>query len=715
MAPGRTRASTVIVQTRPVLSEHRLLLSPARILEPRLKDHPPPPFAGTVLARDARPEKSPQSTSVEVSSWPGSESLHIRYRGLGTGSKNNEPYTMFESPARSWQGGSFRVEVTPEPNACGVTYAYSAPGSPKRHWSPPRQDSAYYSVKDREDVAEINYEVQARQLRARERVQILRMRVTKTRRIKRERKALLRQLRARVTHALDKLTRKINELVALQRLENLQAELSPYYDELRAAQDELGPAEDLYDHLEGRLDEEELDLEEEEDHFYRHFNVLSLDVPDSQLDEELSPLVKPYHPPEGEFQEISLENEKVADYLRKIEEAERLKEGLDDLETDYYRLSVDANFRKRHGIPLSAEHIEFLKSYPEEYKEGLDNLHAVEDALLDLRDECIEQGLFSESEHIYEPRDALYEEVMESVDEARERSSLRVAADHHQESEINFGDKRDYVNKWLLEWVPDSTLDTMMLRAWIYFEYPAHKSADLEGDKWADMAIGNWDNDSAGKFANEFFNASKLDAITGDTADTGNLGAFSTTRSAIYGSLDVDLEDEGRSSPNVQTENGSFTMEKRTLELMSTEENYQQTASMETTPRSLLEKHPAIFAPHPVTKASSLHAFDIHHETPYQTLPISTEPLRRARSAMPGHVSQHPLTINVKTSSLETDLSTLRYGTSSTAELSTPLDNIAQSANGFDKHDHERANNLYSHGNASVLSDLFIPISDVLV
>lgn len=710
MAPSRTRANTAI-QIRPALSDARLLLSPAKNPEPSDRDFLSPPLASirnhTALARDLRPPDTPSFSSVQVPLLPASDNLHARARSYEDDSKNNEPHKMFESPARSWSG-SIQFQAASEIKSREVTYAASAPGSPFFGKKPPRSDSAYYSMRGRDDVSEVDSEVQVRQMRARERVQILRTRVLRTRRVRRERKDQLRHLRDNARDALDKLTRKINELVALGRLDNLQSELSPYYDALRTAQDELGPAEDAFDNLEHRLDEEEQDLEEEEDHFYRHNNVLSLDVPDSKLDEELSPLVKPYHPPETEIPELSLENEKVRDYLAKVEEAERLKEELDDLENDYYQLTVGANFRKKHGIALSTETAEFLKAYPDEYKECLSNLHTVEDALLDLRDECIDQGLFTEFEHVYEPRDALYEEVMEYVDEARDRSPLRVAADHHRENETNFGDKRDYVNEWLLEWVAESTVDTMMLQAWIYFEYPKNKNQDLEEEKWTELAIDNWDKDGAGKMANQFYNASKLDAIEGDT---GNL--MSTTRSGtrdFYGSLEVDAE-EARSFEDVQSDNGSLTTQTRNIKLTPTKQTYQQTPSTETTPKSIQVKPHTLFVPHLVAKASSVNGIDLAPDHSSRTLYQSIEPLRRTKSEVPEQRTQEP---QPKVTSSETDLSTLRYDASSTADASTPLDSNHQSFDTFQQDEHEPMNGHYHHSNASILSDLLIPLSDVL-
>jgi hypothetical protein len=55
--------------------------------------------------------------------------------------------------------------------------------------------------------------------------------------------------------------------------------------------------------------------------------------------------------------------------------------------------------------------------YPKAYKELTEKLQRVEDELYELRDHCIDQGLFSASEHTYKPRDSLVEEIYESVND----------------------------------------------------------------------------------------------------------------------------------------------------------------------------------------------------------------------------------------------------------------------------------------------------------
>jgi hypothetical protein len=390
--------------------------------------------------------------------------------------------------------------------------------------------------------SEVDFDVQVRQIRARERIVILRRRVIRTRRLMKNKRSKLRQLREIAQDALDKLMRKLNESEAFG---SMQEDLRSLYQNLHEAQDTLGPAEYAYGMLESQLDDEEQDLEEEEDYFYRHHDVTSFSIADSRLDDDISPLVKPYAAPETELQRLDLnsENNMTRGYLDKLSEAGRLKDDLDILEEKYFQRSTDASFRKRHEIALSTETAIFLTEYPKLRSDILETLRAVEDDIFDLRSKCLDQDLFTESEFVYERRDALYEDVMDSVYDARDRSPLRIAAheNKYDERETNFGDKREYVNNWLLQWIQDSAFESLVLKTWIYFEYPERPEKDkiLEGDKWSDLAVENWDRDSAGKEANKNTSANRLDAIAGET---GRLNATTTGISGFpdsLGSLDV--------------------------------------------------------------------------------------------------------------------------------------------------------------------------------
>jgi hypothetical protein len=438
-------------------------------------------------------------------------------------------------------------------------------------------------------------------MRQRERVVILRNRVFRTRQLKRKRRDELRQLRENVRDTLDKLTRKINEFGTFGEA---QKDITLYTEKFRAAQDELGPAEDEFEYLENRLDDEEEDLEQEEEHFYRHNNVFAISVPNSRLDDALSPLVRPYRPADTELQPLNLEQDLVQEYLGKVEEATRLKEELEDLENDYLRLLGEAAFRKRHGIALSEEAATFLADYPQTYVDILENVHEVEDTLFSLRDDCLDKGLFTDSEHVYEPYDALSEDVRQSVDEAQDRSPLRAATRHLKRAKhTNISDeKRNFVNTWLLEWVQDSPLEVWRLKTFIFLAYPEspEKFEVFEDDKWSELALQNWDTDSAGAMTSKFDNASRLDAIAGET---GRLGATTTGRSGLSDSLhslDVAFDELGmEEGMEIAIEAGDYKLLSPGIEITPRRSNDRSIPSIKlpTSQTWPLMQHPEFVAP----------------------------------------------------------------------------------------------------------------------
>ena len=466
----------------------------------------------------------------------------------------NDNVTMFGVTAKSIEEKSLPPsKISGEPTLIIENPPHSK--NPSNGHAREEKASAYSTLQWIEDSSsEVDFDRQARNIRARERVEILRRRVIRTRHLTYESRQTLRESRERYRDACARLMGAIDQIMARDDVRNLKT-LEPYYKEIRAAQDEMGPAEDAYDRLENRLDDEEQDLEQEEDHFNRRYNVTVPLPPESKLDDVLSPLLKPYQTPETEIQNLDLENELVQEYLEKVAEAEHLKEELDDLESDFNRLSEDAVFRKRHNIGLSTETAEFLAEYEKIYKNTVDTLRATEDALFDLRNRCVNGHLFNESEYVYESRDALTEEVMDSVMEARERSPLYTAAqgNEYHERETNFKDKRDYVNHWMLEWMQGSPLEAFQLRAWIYFENPETRKDPLDYE-WSELAILWWDNDDAGQAANENedYKRSRIAASFGDTRRLGGTRSgrshslsFDNSLKSLHVSLeDIHLADE---------------------------------------------------------------------------------------------------------------------------------------------------------------------------
>ncbi|KAK0118623.1 hypothetical protein ONS95_007507 [Cadophora gregata] len=514
---------------------------------------------------------------------PLSESYLCRQEFRNENRESHEHYSMeAETPAMiESPGGSLREHSdrnsTPRTRSRGVTYT-SSTSSPGFHHDPFQQDSAHVSTggPQDQDSSDDDSDTREQQLRARERVVILRRRVLKTRQIRRKSRDSLGQLRERTRSALDKLTQKINELAALNRL---QEGIGLYYEEFCAAQDELGPAEHEYESLENRLENEEQDLEEEEEQYYelyRYKKYFEASHQGSRVERAVSSSTKLDDKPNNTNQILIINSNLLQEYFSKIDEALALRRELQNLEDDYYRVSEDANLRRRNGFPLFATMSSFLADYPTSRAEILDSLYQAEENIFDLRDECIKQGVFSRDEHRYEPRDALRDELLDAVDEALERSPLRVAAQHvkhPEEIKQEISNKRDYVNKWLLEWVQESTVDMMMLRTFIYIKCPGisetpHKTlVEMGDDKWTEYSLKNWYTDEAGNLADHFYNASRFDAIAGDT-NVLNIGStrWSQSSDSLRSSLHVapnydpsiDLDFMESDPASVATQSGGF-------------------------------------------------------------------------------------------------------------------------------------------------------------
>lgn len=495
-------------------------------------------------AREGHPFSSARSSDEASPSTPLSHG-----NGQGQFILEDESDRMLSSPAGSSHENT-NHNRTPPSRHVDARRSPTLIRSLSNPTPPYRQDSAYESVMGHQNEdSVVDMDVQARNIRARERVEIFRGRTLRTRRILNERRQEVQTLRDKLRDATAKLMREIDELIVRDKVENLQS-LAPYFEATRTAQDELGPVEDAYDGLEIRLIGEEEELEQEEMHFYTHNNITLSQLPDSKLDAQLTPLVQPYQPEDVEFQNLDLENELVKQYLGKVNEANHLKEEIDDLENEQYSLTKELAFRTRYNLHLSEEKAAFMFEYPNIHKALVENVQRVEDDLYDLRDLCIAQGLFTASEHGYKPRNALVDEIYEALDYALDRYPLRTAADHaasDKPSTPNLKDKRDYVNKWMLEQLQDSPVETLRLRSFIIVEYEK-AGKKLGGEEWPTLVLGWWDKDDADEEAQTESVLSTMDALRGGT-----------NSKASEGSLEVDLGDGQRIELEIMgSETGSY-------------------------------------------------------------------------------------------------------------------------------------------------------------
>ncbi|KAG9230902.1 hypothetical protein BJ875DRAFT_138037 [Amylocarpus encephaloides] len=383
-----------------------------------------------------------------------------------------------------------------------------------------RQDSSYYSIQGEDDYADPGPATKKhrRISRSGNKAAILHGRVVRTRRMLRDRRGKLHELREKFRDVTDKLTRKVNEMVAYDCIRD---ELAPYHEQLREAQDALGVAEAEYDVMETTLEQEERELDMEELHFHDPEDMLSPSITDSDSDTHLSPLLRPDVPRETSSPTSSLEDDAIQGYLDKRSEAYYLKEDLDDLEEDYYQFSTDASLLDRLDRAPSAETASFFKDYRARHAELVLELQKAEAEMFRLRAHCIKDGLFHEEEYTYKPRDVLLEDVMDSIYYSEDRSPLRLAGLRvsDQDRRLDHEDKRETINIWLLTWIQDSPFECSRLREWVYSEYlDCRGSAEgLTDDTWADLALQHWDRDAAGAHTDDFYSASMLDVIAGPT------------------------------------------------------------------------------------------------------------------------------------------------------------------------------------------------------
>jgi hypothetical protein len=466
-----------------------------------------------------------------------------------------EPRTPEANTTRSPYISSPNGSATPRTAHQPTTSVRPLPRSPIGTKTPPRQDSSYFSNPEHSDddssMAAPNSGV--RKTRRRHEISLLRGRVLRTRRKVRDRRAKLTLLRENFRNAVDILMRRVNETVAFN---SVREQLGPDHDKLRDAQDALGLAESEYDDLERKLEQEERQLDNEEYYFY-DAAAPSSPSSSSEVGDNIIPFLGHENARETESPSPNLEYDAVQEYLRKMTEAHYAREDLDALEEDYFRFSSDMSFRDRHDVWFSDEAKSFLADYPKRRVEIEQSLQKTEAELVLLRAECLSNGLFAEDEHVYQPHDALIEDVMDSIYDAEERSPLRLASikfsnhgetfegdDRKEHDLVNYEDKRTFVNHWLLEWIQDSTYECSLLKSWIYSTCLDQLGTDkgLENNHWSELALKYWDNDAAGAHAEAFNSASMLDVIPGETRRV-NASIGITDFSGSWRSSDIDLDD----------------------------------------------------------------------------------------------------------------------------------------------------------------------------
>ncbi|KAG9243875.1 hypothetical protein BJ878DRAFT_98878 [Calycina marina] len=434
-------------------------------------------------------------------------------------------------------------------------------GSPGRD-VPPRHDSAYYSVNCRQlKNTEPQPDIQAQQVRAQQRIRILRQKVFRSRYFLKEVRSKVHTLRQDVIVAAANLTRKVGESLATGDMGALQV-IEPSYQRLQKAHDALGSEEVEHDHREAKFEDAEYDLEEEEENLIRLEHLYSsapIEAPSvgmstSVVDEELPAVADAYQPSESksesDLSEISNQGRLKVDYFAKAEEAEELNGELLQLEDDFYRTTRAVEYRTQNRMDNPDDAVDFIRTYPDVYDEVVKKVKETEDELFDLRASCLEQKLFDSSQYPYTSPNALSDDILDVMENIRSRSPFRtVAADRDEpDRHVDFGDKRAYINSWLLVTLMNSAHEIMLLRAQVYNEF-------LSDSAWARYVFDHWNGDGGGEHTDACRDLSRMDVFHGDPWNielsfaTRLNGSWSIT-SRFGSTLEIDsrMADEDESS-----------------------------------------------------------------------------------------------------------------------------------------------------------------------
>ncbi|RDW65531.1 hypothetical protein BP5796_10223 [Coleophoma crateriformis] len=365
-----------------------------------------------------------------------------------------------------------------------------------------KQDSSYGASE-----SEVNVDLQASNIKARHRVEILRGNVNQTRLALPDERMKLQQLRQNLANASFDFTNAAEALMSSAHPaepDNLRL----YHEALRVAHDDLATAENNMGELEMKLFYEEHSLEQEEMKFYTRNNISLAQPPDAISYQPLSPHDSDCTPSVASdlSDGSTLQPEPVQQYLSKLGRANYLKDKLEFLDDREENVLTELRFRQRYGLHLTEMDSAWLANLPEKRQRTLQKLHRVEIELYDLQDQCVDQGLFREDEYRYEPRGALFYELMDVINEVLEYKPVYTAVQHSpamKTHEADLGNIQDCVNTWLLEIVEESTIENWRLRSEIESWYP--DVSVLKGDDWADLAVSYWDHDGAGKDANTLY------------------------------------------------------------------------------------------------------------------------------------------------------------------------------------------------------------------
>lgn len=359
----------------------------------------------------------------------------------------------------------------------------------------------------------------AKPTKARSDIDILRGRVTRSRLELRELRVQLRQhhvhIREMQTLFWRCLQKQWNE-----NGEPNQPTLQKLYDEILTALDEIGPEEESYNEKEDDLDLLEYKLGKMEDRFY------ALDAPseDSSTVEFASATsnassprswnTTPNYAKDGDFLSHR--------YRSRVGDANIMKERLLELTTERAQyLDTEAN-RRAMDLPLYQPNVDFLATFEEVYTTHLEELHRIEEEVVDLKAK-MNKTYPDSKEGLPVQADALiphlpYSQVTyQSSKPSRcsQSSTNRQSGGGIIRVPVDASSVRQRINRWILDGLMSSALERARHQAILH-------NRNIDNTQWRSLVFEYWKSDRASSSrSSAASNSVRHRALTSEGGDGG--------------------------------------------------------------------------------------------------------------------------------------------------------------------------------------------------
>ena len=338
----------------------------------------------------------------------------------------------------------------------------------------------------------------SRVLKLRERVKNLRLQIQEQRAVVQSK----RETKADVDEQYIKMIRKRHvryespaengsELTALEEL----------WRKCQAARDAYGPAEDSLNIMEDRLETEEAKLSQAEEQFYVQLSLPRYSpAPESPNGTYDDPSDQGSVDSEPEYEPL------YEEYLRRLGNQDLLLESYGGLINEKNRLEAEQLRRRRVGLDLSGEDLEFLVGWADTVEPVRKELDEVTKDVERLRKMCVAQGLIDDSGPPTQLPETREEQSQISDDHSQsEEDSTQSKAPQPQKATSNneassspyisyeqdFGDNVN-VNSWLLDKLRSSSHEIALLASFVF-----HEANGTEAKSWQPEVLRLWADDSA--------------------------------------------------------------------------------------------------------------------------------------------------------------------------------------------------------------------------